>query len=66
MTKLKAIWHAWLEHVHKYERQWKHINHITHMSYLGMVMTHGPYHWAAGALLILSILGILLHMGEIE
>lgn len=66
MVNLKQVWQTWTAHVHHYERQWHHLNHITHLSYFGMVMTHGPYHWAAGLLLVLGILGFLLHLGEIE
>lgn len=66
ILQLRTIWCQWRNHVHHYERQFQHLNHLTHLSYFGMVMTHGPYHWAAGVLLFLGILGFLLHLGEIE
>lgn len=66
MKRLKLLWCDLCAHVRKYERQFHHLNHLTHLSYFGMVMTHGPYHWAAAILLFLGILGFLMHLGEIE
>lgn len=52
------------EHAHRHHRAYHVAHNSTHVSYLTLVATHGPYSYAAAALLVIVVLGWLLHMEE--
>ena len=61
-----------LKRLHKLVLRYAHafhaVEHATHLTYFGLVFMHGPYHWAAGALLLLGVLAVVLRLGldEVE
>lgn len=66
ILRLKASWTAVQAYVQKHEKLFHRTHNVTHLSYFTMVATHGPYHYAALALLILGIISWALHLGEVE
>lgn len=45
-----------------HHKAFRYTHHSTHLTYLGLVVAHGPYTYAAGALLLLSLVMLILHM----
>lgn len=66
ILRLRAAWNSVQAYVHVHEVLFHRTHNITHLSYFTMVAAHGPYHYAALALLILGIISWALHLGEIE
>ncbi len=52
-------------HAHAYHKAYHRAHHVTHVSYLVLVVGHGPYTVAAGAMLVVVIVGYLLKLEEI-
>ncbi len=65
MERIKAWWHALVEHAHVHHKAYHRTHHGMHLCYLGLVATHGPYGYAAGGLFILLLLGWLLHLEDV-
>lgn len=52
---MRALFKRLRCHVQRHSDAWKHAHNATHLCYFGLVATHGPYHYAALALLVLGL-----------
>ncbi len=50
------------EAIQAHATAWKHAHNATHLAYFATVASHGPYHYAALALLVLGIVFWLAHV----
>lgn len=62
LAKLRGAVRAARENVHRHADAWKRAHHATHLAYFAAVASHGPYHIAALALLVLGIVFWLAHV----
>ena len=62
----QTAWTGVKEHAHAHEKQYAKVHHCTHLGYFGMIVTHGPYHYAALACLVLGLIAMVLHMEGAE
>ncbi len=62
MQRLTALWQTASIHAHKHHRVYHRAHEGTHVAYLAMVAMHGPYNYAAAAMLIVLAIGWLLHL----
>lgn len=49
-------------HAHNHHKAYHHAHNGLHMGYLGLVTMHGPYHIAAGLLLVVIVIGYALQL----
>ena len=58
-------WRAIQAHAHAHHKLYHGCHHAAHVSYLALVATHGAYHIAAFAMLVVVAVGFLLKLEEL-
>lgn len=62
---LPAWWGELREHAHAHHKAYHRCHHATHLSYLALVATHGPYSIAAFAMLVVLVVGFVFKFEEL-
>lgn len=63
--KLPAWWGNLQKHAHSHHKAYHICHHTTHVSYLALVASHGPYSIAAAAMLFVLVVGYILKLEEL-
>jgi len=61
---IKDRWEQCQHFAHNHHMAFKRTHHATHLAYFSMVASHGPYHIAALALLVMGIVFWLVRLEE--
>jgi len=62
VNRFKQGYLSMQEHARRYHKAYHHAHNGLHLSYLGLVASHGPYSWAAAALFFLIVIGYALSL----
>lgn len=64
-SRLPQWWRGVQAHAHSHHKAYHRCHHATHVSYLALVASRGPYTVAAGAMLFVLVAGYLLKLEDI-
>lgn len=68
MPPIRSIanwWKVVQQHAHVHHKLYHGCHHASHVSYLALVATHGPYHVAALGMLVVLAIGFMLKLEEL-